>query len=126
MALCAMLCGAQGAADMALFAKSKEPFLRGMLTLENGVPSHDTFSRLFRQLDPEQFGSAFRRFMASFSQACEGVVAIDGKVLRRSFDRASGQSPLHMVSAWGCEQRMVLAQVATAPSRTRSPRSRPC
>ena len=66
------LCGAQGAADMALFAKSKEPFLRGMLTLENGVPSHDTFSRLFRQLDPEQFGSAFKRFMASFSQACEG------------------------------------------------------
>ena len=113
MALCAVLCGAQGAADMALFAKSKEPFLRGFLTLENGVPSHDTFSRLFRQLDPDQFGSAFGRFMASFSQACEGVVAIDGKVLRRSFDRTSGKSPLHMVSAWGCEQRMVLAQVAT-------------
>ena len=113
MALCGVLCGAQGAADMALFAKSKEPFLRGFLTLENGVPSHDTFSRLFRQLDPEQFGSAFGRFMASFSEACEGVVAVDGKVLRRSFDRASGKSPLHMVSAWGCEQRMVLAQVAT-------------
>ena len=131
MALCAVLCGAQGAADMALFAREKEAFLRGFLKLENGVPSHDTFSRLFRQLDPEQFGSAFARFMASFSQACGGeasqrlgpakpdgvasggVVAIDGKVLRRSFDRASGKSPLHMVSAWGCEQRMVLAQVAT-------------
>ena len=113
MALCAVLCGAQGAADMALFATSKEPFLRGFLKLEKGVPSHDTFSRLFRLLDPEQFGSAFGRFMASFSEACEGVVAVDGKVLRRSFDRASGQSPLHMVSAWGCEQQMVLAQVAT-------------
>ena len=113
MALCAVLCGAQGAADMALFAASKEPFLRGFLKLEHGVPSHDTFSRLFRLLDPEQVGLAFGRFMASFSEACEGVVAIDGKVLRRSFDRASGQSPLHMVSAWGCEQRMVLAQVAT-------------
>ncbi len=113
MALCAVLCGGQGAADMALFATSKEPFLRGFLKLEKGVPSHDTFSRLFRLLDPEQFSSAFRRFMASFSETCGGVVAIDGKVLRRSFDRASGQSPLHMVSAWGCEQRMVLAQVAT-------------
>jgi len=113
MALCAVLSGGQGAADMALFAKSKEPFLRGFLRLENGVPSHDTFSRLFRQLDPEQFRAAFQRFMAAFSQPCEGVVAIDGKVVRRSFDRASGKSPLHMVSAWGCEQRLVLAQVAT-------------
>src|SRR3977135_2180285 len=51
--------------------------------------------------------------MASFSGQCEGVVAIDGKVLRRSFDSASGKSPLHMVSAWGCEQRLVLAQIAT-------------
>ena len=113
IAMCAVLCGAQGSVDMGLFAKSKEPFLRGFLALENGVPSHDTFSRLFRTLDPEQFRAAFQRFMAGFSKQCEGVVAIDGKVLRRSFDRASGKSPLHMVSAWGCEQRLVLAQIAT-------------
>jgi predicted transposase YbfD/YdcC len=111
--LCAVLCGGQGAVDMALFAKAKESFLRGFLKLENGVPSHDTFSRLFRQLDPTQFQAAFQRFMESFSEQCQGVVAIDGKVLRRSFDRANGKSPLHMVSAWGCEQRMVLAQIAT-------------
>ena len=98
---------------MAEFAKAKEPFLRGFLKLVNGLPSHDTFSRLFRQLDPAQFGAAFQRFMAGFCGQVEGVVAIDGKVLRRSFDRASGKSPLHMVSAWGCEQRMVLAQIAT-------------
>jgi hypothetical protein len=60
---------------------------------ENGLPSHDTFSRLFRQLDPAQFGAAFQRFMAGFCEQVEGVVAIDGKVLRRSFDRASGKSP---------------------------------
>ncbi len=127
IALCSVLCGGQGAVDMALFAKSKEPFLRGVLTLANGVPSHDTFSRLFRQLDPEAFRAAFQRFMAGFSEQCRnlapaavsgsvaaGVVAIDGKVLRRSFDRASGKSALHMVSAWGCEQRLVLAQVATS------------
>ena len=113
IALCTVLGGGQGAVDMALFAKAKEPFLRGFLKLENGVPSHDTFSRLFRQLDPAQFRAAFQRFMTGFSKQCQGVVAIDGKVLRRSFDRASGKSPLHMVSAWGCEQRLVLAQIAT-------------
>ncbi|HME26076.1 MAG TPA: ISAs1 family transposase [Acetobacteraceae bacterium] len=113
IALCAVLCGGQGAVDMALFARAKEPFLRGFLKLANGVPSHDTFSRLFRLLDPMQFRAAFQRFMASFAEGFQGVVAIDGKVVRRSFDRASGKSPLHMVSAWGCEQRLVLAQIAT-------------
>jgi predicted transposase YbfD/YdcC len=113
IALCTVLCGGQGAVDMALFAKAKEPFLRGFLKLENGLPSHDTFSRLFRLLDPVQFRVAFQRFMAAFSKTYQGVVAIDGKVLRRSFDRASGKSALHMVSAWGCEQRLVLAQIAT-------------
>src|SRR6266702_6996497 len=113
IALCTVLCGGQGAVDMALFAEAKEPFLRGFLQLANGLPSHDTFSRLFRNLDPEQFSASFQRFMTKFSEHCQGVVAIDGKVLRRSFDRASGKSALHMVSAWGCEQRLVLAQIAT-------------
>ena len=113
IALCTVLCGGQGAVDMALFAAAKEPFLRSFLKLKHGVPSHDTFSRLFRFLDPTQFRAAFQRFMTCFAERCQGVVAIDGKVLRRSFDRASGKSPLHMVSAWGCEQRLVLAQIAT-------------
>jgi predicted transposase YbfD/YdcC len=113
IALCSVLSGGQGAVDMGLYARAKEPFLRGFLKLSNGLPSHDTFSRLFRRLDPEQFRAAFQRFMAKFSGHCQGVVAIDGKVLRRSFDRASSKSALHMVSAWGCEQRLVLAQIAT-------------
>jgi len=113
IALCAVLCGGQGCVDMALFARAKEPFLREFLDLRNGPPSHDTFSRLFRRLDPDQFRASFQRFMAAFSKICQGVIAIDGKVLRRSFDRASGKSALHMVSAWGCELRMVLAQIAT-------------
>lgn len=112
IALCTVLCGGQYASDMALFAREKEAFLRQFLKLENGPPSHDTFSRVFRLLDPEQFRACFQKFMARFSQACEGVIAIDGKVLRRSFDKASGKSPLHMVSAWGCKQRLVLAQIA--------------
>src|ERR1700685_2652621 len=113
IALCTVLSGGQGATHMAAFAVAKEPFLRGFLALENGLPSHDTFSRLFRLLDPEQFRAVFQRFMARFSETGQGVVAIDGKVLRRSFDRASGKSALHMLSAWGCEQRLVLAQIAT-------------
>jgi predicted transposase YbfD/YdcC len=112
IALCTVLSGGLGATDMERFAAAKEPFLRGFLKLENGLPSHDTFSRLFRLLDPEQFRAVFQRFMARFAEAAQGVVALDGKVLRCSFDRASNKSALHMVSAWGCEQRMVLAQVA--------------
>jgi predicted transposase YbfD/YdcC len=100
-----------------LFAREKEAFLRQFLKLKNGLPSHDTFSRVFRLLDPEQFRACFQKFMGEFSRSCQnnelGVIAIDGKVLRRSFDKASGKSPLHMVSAWGCEQRLVLAQIAT-------------
>jgi predicted transposase YbfD/YdcC len=113
IALCTVLCGGQNAWDMALFAREKEEFLRQFLKLENGLPSHDTFSRVFRLLDPESFSACFQKFMGKFSAACQGVIAIDGKVLRRSFDKASGKSPLHMVSAWGCDQRLVLAQVAT-------------
>jgi predicted transposase YbfD/YdcC len=113
IALCTVLSGGQGATDMERFAAAKEPFLRGFLKLENGLPSHDTFSRLFRLLDPEQFRTVFQRFMARFSETVQGVIAIDGKVLRRSFDRASNKSALHMVSAWGCEQQMVLGQIAT-------------
>lgn len=113
IALCCGLCGGQGAVDMAVFAEAKEPFLRSFLALANGLPSHDTFSRLFRNLDPDQFRDSFQRFMAQFSEQLQGVVAIDGKVLRRSFDRASGKSALHMVSAWGSQQRLVLAQIAT-------------
>ena len=126
IALCTVLCGGQYASDMELFAREKEAFLRQFLKLEKGLPSHDTFSRVFRLLDPEQFSACFQKFMGKFSQACQGVIAIDGKVLRRSFDKASGKSPLHMVSAWGCDQRLVLAQIARTLSRTRSPPFRNC
>ena len=113
IALCTVLCGGQSAVDMAEFAEDKEAFLRSFLTLEHGPPSHDTFSRVLRLLDPDQFRSCFQRFMARFAEAAQGVVAIDGKVLRRSFDTASGKSALHRVTAWGCDQRLVLAQIAT-------------
>jgi predicted transposase YbfD/YdcC len=112
IALCAVLSGGESCADMALFGQVKQAFLRQFLTLPHGVPSHDTFSRVFRRLDPEGFRTCFAGFMRRFAERCQGVVAVDGKTLRRSFDKAAGSSPLHMVSAWACEQRLVLGQLA--------------
>lgn len=114
IALCTALCGGDSCVDMADFAEAKEDVLREFLTLENGPPSHDTFSRVFRLLDPARFHAAFQRFMTDFAAARAGVVALDGKSLRRSFDRAAGASPLHLVSAWAVDQRLVLGQMKVA------------
>ena len=112
IALCTVVCGGETCADMALFGRSKEDFLRQFLRLEHGIPSHDTFSRLFRLLDPARFHSWFIGFMKQFAEACQGVIAIDGKTMRRSFDRASAASPLHLVSAFAADQRLILGQIA--------------
>jgi predicted transposase YbfD/YdcC len=116
IALAATLCGAEGCVDMALFGRAKEPFLRRFLRLEGGIPSHDTFSRLFRLLDPDAFEASFGRFVAAFAQEAGAgeVVAVDGKTARRSFDRQRGRRPLHLVSAWAVEQRLVLGQQKVA------------
>lgn len=112
IALCTVLGGGQSAVDMALFGEAKEGFFRTFLELRHGIPSHDTFSKIFRRLDPDEFRGCFQKFMGRFGESCNGVIAIDGKALRRSFDAASARSGLHMVSAWSCDQRMVLAQIA--------------
>ncbi len=112
IALCTMVCGGEDCTDMALFGRAKEPFLREFLHLRHGIPSHDTFSRLFRLLDPAAFHACFLRFMQRFAETTQGVVAIDGKTLRHSFDRAAGTSALHLISAWAADQRLVLAQLA--------------
>jgi predicted transposase YbfD/YdcC len=110
--LCTVLCGGETCTDMVRFGRAKHTFLEEVLTLRHGIPSHDTFSRVFRLLDPAQFQACFLTFMRRFAEGCQGVVALDGKTLRRSFDRASSASPLHLVSAWAVEQRLVLAQRA--------------
>lgn len=112
IALGTLLSGGTTCADMALFGRAKRDFLREFLTLRHGVPSHDTFSRVFRLLDPAPFRRCFLAFMRRFAATCQGVVALDGKTLRRSFDRAASASPLHLVSAWAVEQRLVLGQLA--------------
>lgn len=118
IALAAVLCGAESCADMAEFGEAKEGLLRLFLRLEHGIPSHDTFSRVFRLLRPEAFEAAFRRFMAAFAKANQfkltGVVAIDGKALRGAFERGSRTEPLHMVNVWAVEMRMSLAQQKAA------------
>ena len=112
IALCAVLCGAEDCSDMALFGRAKEAFFREFLSLRHGIPSHDTFSRVFRLIDPVKFHACFLVFMRRFSERMQGVIAIDGKTLRRSFDRASQKSALHLVSAWAADQRLVLGQLA--------------
>jgi predicted transposase YbfD/YdcC len=112
IALCTVLCGGESCSDMALFGRAKREFLEQFLALENGVPSHDTFSRVFRLLDPERFHRWFVEYMKRFAETCEGVVAIDGKTLRRSHDRASGLSPLHLVNAWATDYSLALGQLA--------------
>jgi len=86
IAFCTVLCGGQTAVDMALFAKAKEDFLRGFLQLKNGLPSHDTFSRVFRLLDPDRFRVCFQQFMTRFAERCQGVIAIAqyASLLRRA------------------------------------------
>ncbi len=116
LALAAVLCGAENCVDMALFAQAKEDELRPVLKLAHGVPSHDTFSRVFRLLDPEAFEAAFRRFTAAMSRHLGGVVAIDGKAVRGAFVRGRRTSPLHLVNVWAVEPRLALAQ-HTAPGR---------
>jgi hypothetical protein len=102
IALCAVLCGADTWVDEAEFGRSKEAWLRTFLALPNGIPSHDTFGRVFAALDPAAFEGAFLGWVQALAAGAAGqVVAIDGKTLRRSHDRANGRGPLHLVSAWG-------------------------
>jgi predicted transposase YbfD/YdcC len=118
IALAAMLCGAESCSDMADFGESKEGLLRLFLHLEHGIPSHDTFSRVFRLLQPQAFERAFRRFMAAFAKAnglkLTGVVAVDGKALRGAYERGGRATPLHLVNVFAVDARMALAQQKAA------------
>jgi predicted transposase YbfD/YdcC len=116
IALLATLCGATSCSDMALFARTKAYLLQPILTLKHGFPSHDTFSRVFRMLDPQAFERTFRAFMKAFAAAAKikrprGVVALDGKALRRGYERGKSYMPPVMVTAWAAQTRMALANV---------------
>jgi len=113
IALLATLSGATSCCDIELFGQAKEALLRTVLVLEHGIPSHDTFSRVFRILDPDGLEKVFRRFTKAFATTTKikGVVAIDGKALRRAYERGQSHMPPVMVTAWSAMTRMALANV---------------
>jgi predicted transposase YbfD/YdcC len=108
LTLCAVLCGADGWVATALFGKRKLAFLRRFLPFENGTPSHDQLGLIFGALDAACFQRCFIAWTQGLSQSIDGVVALDGKTLRRSFDRAGAKGAIHMVSAWSARQKLVL------------------
>lgn len=110
IALTATVCGAESCSDFADFAVDRLDLFREFLRLEHGVPSHDTFSRVFRLLDPAAFAACFGRFLEELGAAGEGVIAIDGKTLRRSFDDAARTNPLAVVTAFASATRLVVGQ----------------
>jgi|SRR5215203_1560775 len=115
IAVCAVLGEAETFEDIALYGRCKRAWLGGFLELPNGIPSHDTFRRVFTLIDPEAFERSFLGWVRAVFRPGEGVprqVAIDGKTVRRSFDRKKGCSPLHLVSAYATEHGLVLAQRA--------------
>jgi hypothetical protein len=113
LAMCGVLCGAEGWVESEEFAKAKEAFVTQRLDLPNGIPSHETFGRVFALMDPKQFEAGFVQWVQGISQTVKGVIAIDGKTLRRSPDQAAGKKALQLVSAWAVENRLVLAQLAS-------------
>ena len=112
--ICAVICGAEGWNEIELFGHSKQQWLKTFLKLSNGIPSHDTFSRVISSIQPDDFEQRFQKWTRAIAEdASEKVIAIDGKTLRRSFDNANGKAAIHMVSAWACDNKMVFGQIAT-------------
>jgi predicted transposase YbfD/YdcC len=112
IALCAVICSADTWEEIEEFGHAKYEWFQAFLELPHGIPSPDTFARVFACLDPEEFQQAFLGWAKVIQEVTRGqVVAIDGKTVRHSFDKDG--SPIHMVSAWAQENRMVLGQVKT-------------
>jgi predicted transposase YbfD/YdcC len=116
IAVLGVLCGAEGFKDFERFGKAKESWLRQFLELPNGIPSHDTFGRVFARLDPDELNATFAQWMKTVMTALNGEnplagehVAVDGKRLRRSFTGGKYSTAAHIVNAWARHRRLVLA-----------------
>ena len=111
IAICAIICGAEGWTDVEEFGKSKELWLRSFLELSHGIPSHDTFGRVFSLIDAQQFQLAFYAWVGAVNDILHGqIVNLDGKCLRGSGDQKSGKRAIYMVSAWAEANELVLGQ----------------
>ena len=112
IAVCAVICGADDFVAIAEFGKKKREWLARFLDLDSGIPSHDRFNAILAAIKPAEFEKCLLSWITALHEITEGqVVAIDGKTLRRSFDRASGKAAIHMVSAWATANRISLGQV---------------
>jgi predicted transposase YbfD/YdcC len=111
IAICAAICGADSWEDVELFGNAKHKWFKGFLELPHGIPSHDTFGRVFALLDAEQFQAGFVEWIQAVEELTAGqIVAVDGKTLRRSHDQGKGKGAIHMVSAWASANGLVLGQ----------------
>lgn len=115
IAILAVICGADGGSDVELFGKNKKAWLKTFLKLPKGIPSHDTFGRVFAKIKPEEFQKRFIDWVQAVERLTAGqVIAVDGKKLRRSHDQAAGKAAIYMVSAWATENQLVLGQTTVA------------
>jgi predicted transposase YbfD/YdcC len=111
IALCAVMCGADTWVEVEEFGQAKRAWLETLLDLPNGIPSHDTFGRVFARLDPHQFQACFLSWVQAINTVLPAQqIAIDGKTARRSHDRGVGKAAIQMVSAWATQSHLVLAQ----------------
>jgi len=112
IAICAAICGAEGWTDIETYGVTKYEWLKQFLELPNGIPSHDTFARVFTRLNPQQFQQGFLNWIKAINKITEGeVIAVDGKTLRHSYDKGAGVGAIHMVSAWATQNRLVIGQI---------------
>lgn len=115
IAILAVICGADGWSDVELFGKNKKAWLKTFLELPKGIPSHDTFGRVFAKIKPEEFQKRFMKWVRAVEQLTAGqVIAVDGKKLRRSHNRSTGKAAIYMVSAWATQNQFVLGQTKVA------------
>ncbi len=111
IAICAVICGADSWVAIETYGKAKEEWLKGFLELPNGIPSHDTFARIFALINPEKFAVCFLSWIKSVFILTDGeVIAIDGKSLKHSYDKKAGNRAINMVSAWAVNNKLVLGQ----------------
>ena len=122
IAICAVICGADNWVDVEMFGQAKQAWLETFLDLAHGIPSHDTFGRVFRRLQPEAFETCFSEWTQALCRHTEGeIVALDGKHLRRSKDGALGREGIRLVSAWASDNEVVLTQAAVEEGHNEIP-----
>jgi predicted transposase YbfD/YdcC len=114
IAICGVVAGADTYEQIENFGKKREKWLLKFLELPHGIPSHDTFGRIFERMNPNEFQNSFMGWIAAITEQTKGqVIAIDGKTLRRSHDKSNDKKAIHMISAWASSNQVVLGQLKT-------------